>query len=34
LRYHTKTFGTADYAKQIGAKVDNFIASVGIRLRF
>lgn len=34
LRYHTKTFGTADYAKQIGVKVDNFIVSAGIRLRF
>lgn len=34
LRYHTKTFGTADYAKEIGARVDNFIVSVGVRLRF
>jgi copper resistance protein B len=34
LRYHTKTFGTADLAKQLGQKVDNFIAAVGIRLRF
>lgn len=34
LRYHTKTFGTADFAKQIGQRVDNSIVSVGIRVRF
>jgi copper resistance protein B len=34
LRYHTKTFGTADTARQLGARVDNFIVSVGLRLRF
>lgn len=34
LRYHTKTFGTANLANQLDQKVDNFIASVGIRLRF
>jgi len=34
LRYHTKTFGTADLAKQLGQRVDNFIAAVGIRLKF
>jgi len=34
LRYHTKTFGTADLAKQLGERVDNFIMSGGIRLRF
>lgn len=34
LRYHTKTFGTANLAKQLGEKVDNFIIAGGIRLRF
>ena len=34
LRYHLKTFGTANLAKQNNDRVDNFIASVGIRLRF
>lgn len=34
LRYHTKTFGTADLARQLGQRVDNFIAAAGIRLRF
>lgn len=34
LRYHTKTFGTADLAKQLGQRVDNFIVAAGIRLRF
>lgn len=34
LRYHTKTFGTADLAKELGERVDNFIAAAGIRLRF
>lgn len=34
LCYHTKTFGTANYAKKIGERVDNFIISGGIRLRF
>jgi copper resistance protein B len=34
LRYHTKTFGTADIAKRLGERVDNFIAAVGIRLKF
>lgn len=34
LRYHTKTFGTADLAKQLGERVDNFIVAVGLRLRF
>lgn len=34
LRYHTKTFGTADLAKQLCQRVDNFIAAVGIRFRF
>ncbi len=30
LRYHTKTFGTADLAKKLGERIDNFIAAVGI----
>lgn len=34
LRYHTKTFGTANLAKQLGERVDNSIVSVGVRLRF
>ena len=34
LRYHTKTFGTADLAKELGQRVDNFIGVVGLRLRF
>ncbi len=34
LRYHTKTFGTANLARQIGERVDNFIVSGGVRLRF
>lgn len=34
LRYHTKTFGTADLARQLGERVDNFIVAAGIRLRF
>lgn len=34
LRYHAKTFGTADLARELGEKVDNFIAAVGVRLRF
>jgi copper resistance protein B len=34
LRYHTKTFGTADLAKELNQKVDNFIIAAGIRLRF
>lgn len=34
LRYHAKTFGTADLARQIGERVDNFIVAVGVRLRF
>lgn len=34
LRYHTKTFSTANLARQTGERVDNFIASVGLRLRF
>ncbi len=34
LRYHTKTFGTADLAKQLGQRVDNFIVAAGIRLKF
>ncbi len=34
LRYHAKTFGTADLARELGERVDNFIAAVGIRLRF
>lgn len=34
LRYHAKTFGTADLAKQLGQRVDNFIIVAGIRLRF
>lgn len=34
LRYHAKTFGTADLAKQMGQRVDNFIIVAGIRLRF
>jgi len=34
LRYHKKTFGTASLAKQIGERVDNFIAAAGVRVRF
>lgn len=34
LRYHTKTFGTADLARDLGERVDNFIVSVGLRLKF
>lgn len=34
LRYHAKTFGTADLARQHNEKVDNFIISGGVRLRF
>jgi copper resistance protein B len=34
LRYHTKTFGTANFTKKTGERVDNFIASLGLRLRF
>ncbi len=34
VRYHTKTFGTADLARQLGQRVDNFIVAAGIRLRF
>lgn len=34
LRYHTKTFGTADLARRLGERVDNFIVAGGIRLRF
>lgn len=34
LRYHTKTFGTADLARQLGQRVDNAIISVGVRLKF
>ena len=34
LRYHTKTFGTANFAKRAGERVDNFIIAVGVRLRF
>ena len=34
FRYHTKTFGTANLAKKLGQRVDNFIAVAGIRLRF
>src|SRR3989338_124431 len=34
LRYHTKTFGTADLAKKLGERVDNFIVAAGMRLRF
>ncbi|MBU6339068.1 MAG: copper resistance protein B [Rickettsiales bacterium] len=34
LRYHSKVFGTANYAKTIGERVDNFIVAGGVRLRF
>ena len=34
IRYHLKTFGTADLAKQNNERLDNFIVSAGIRLRF
>ncbi len=34
LRYHTKTFGTANLAKRLGDRVDNFIVAGGVRLRF
>jgi copper resistance protein B len=34
LRYHRKTFGTADLAKQTGERADNFIAAIGLRLKF
>jgi copper resistance protein B len=34
LRYHAKTFSTASLARNTGQRVDNFIASAGIRLRF
>lgn len=34
LRYRTKTFGTADLAKQLSQRVDNFIVAGGVRLRF
>ena len=34
LRYHAKTFGTADLARRLGERVDNFIAAAGVRLRF
>lgn len=34
LRYNTKTFATANYAKQLGQRVNNFIVAGGIRLRF
>lgn len=34
LRYHTKTFGTADLARDLGERIDNFILAAGIRLRF
>ena len=30
LRYHTKTFGTADLAKQLVKKIDNFIVTIGV----
>lgn len=33
LRYHTKTFGTANIARESGERVDNFIAAAGFRLR-
>ena len=31
LRYHTKTFGTADLARQLGQRVDNFVVAAGIK---
>ncbi len=34
LRYHTKIFGTADLARELGERVDNFIVAIGVRLRF
>ena len=34
LRYHTKTFSTANLARNNGDRVDNFITSVGLRLKF
>lgn len=34
LRYHCKTFGTANLAKKNGERVDNFIAAIGLRLKF
>lgn len=34
FRYHTKTFGTADLARQLSQRVDNFVVAGGIRLRF
>jgi len=34
LRYNTKTFGTANIAKQNNERVDNFIAAIGLRLKF
>ena len=34
LRYNTKTFGTANFAKNNGDRVNNFIGSIGLWLRF
>jgi copper resistance protein B len=34
LRCHKKTFGTASLARQTGEKTDNFIAAIGVRVRF
>ncbi len=34
FRYHTKTGSTANLSQKLGDRVDNFIASVGLRVRF
>lgn len=34
IRYATKTFGTANLAKQNGEKTNDFIAGIGLRLKF
>lgn len=34
LRYNFKTFGTRHLARKINDRVDNFIAAIGVRVRF
>lgn len=34
IRYHKKTFGTANLARQLGDKTNNFIVAVGLKLWF
>ncbi len=34
LRYHAKTYGTANEARSSGDMVEDFISSIGVRLRF